>query len=207
MASSTADILAAIGATATALHTEISVQQQTDLALAIEPSDGVMLPGVALFDHRHGRVARSLGDPPRMRVLVLEFADALDTVAFNAENRVNDRQLREEHFREALGLITVGLKNRDHELVGRGATQSTLAYQEVLPNPQLPDVLVLGRASGAVGTNVAHSGTVLGLLFPDDIERAMWAAEQAWKRLSGLTAVHNRRLFGGGIVPCHRPGS
>ena len=203
MASSTADIVAAIGATAAALNTETTAQQQADLALAIEPSDGVMLPGIALFDHRYGRIAQSLGDPPAMRVLVLEFADALDTEAFNAVDRRAEMQAREEHFREALDLITVGLKNGDDEMVGRGATHNALAYQEVLPKPQLPDVLALGSAAGAVGVNVAHSGTVLGLLFPEDLERADWAAEEAWKRLPNLTAVHNRRLIGGGIVPGH----
>ena len=60
MASSTADIVAAIGATAAALNAEISIFQQAELALSIEPSDGVMLPGIALFDHRGGRIARSL---------------------------------------------------------------------------------------------------------------------------------------------------
>lgn len=204
MASSTADIVAAVGATAAALNTETTVRQQANLALAIEPSDGVMLPGIALFDHRYGRIAQSLGGPPGMRVLVLEFADALDTEAFNAVNRESELQLREAHFREALDLITAGLKNGDDEMIGRGATQNTVAYQEVLPKPQLPAVLALGRAAGAVGVNVAHSGTVLGLLFPEDSERADWAAEEAWKRLRNLTAVHNRRLIGGGIVPRHR---
>ena len=207
MASSTADIVAAIGATAAALNTETTVRQQADLALAIEPSDGVMLPGIALFDHRQGQIAQSLGDPPGMRVLVLEFADALDTEAFNTVDRRAEMQAREEHFREALDLITVGLKNGDNDMVGQGATHNALTYQEVLPKPQLPDVLALGRAAGAVGVNVAHSGTVLGLLFPEDLERAAWAAEEAWKRLPNLTAVHNRRLIGGGMVPCHRRGS
>ncbi|MCY3800130.1 MAG: GHMP kinase [Chloroflexi bacterium] len=204
MASSTADIVAAVGATAAALNTETTVRQQADLALAIEPSDGVMLPGIALFDHRYGRIAQSLGNPPGMRVLVLEFADALDTEAFNAVDRKAELHRREAHFREALDLITVGLKNGDDEMIGRGATHNALAYQEVLPKPQLPDVLALGRAAGAVGVNVAHSGTVLGLLFPEDFERADWAAEEAWKRLSNLTAVHNRRLIGGGIVRHHQ---
>ena len=31
----------------------------------------------------------------------------------------------------------------------------------------------------------------MGLLFREDAERAAWAADQARKRLSGLTEVHN----------------
>ncbi len=79
MASSTADVAAAIGATAAALGTSFGPRQQADLALAVEPSDGVMLPGIALFDHLGGRIAQSLGQPPAMRVLALEFGDEIDT--------------------------------------------------------------------------------------------------------------------------------
>lgn len=200
MASSTADVAAAIGATAAALKSQIEVRRQAELALAIEPSDGVMLPGVALFDHRSGRIARSLGQPPSMRVLVLEFSGVVDTEGFNAVDRDAELRRQEARFGEALALITAGLESGDEELIGRGATQSALAHQTVLPKPQLPTVLALSRAAGAVGVNVAHSGTVMGLLFSDDTERVTWASHQARNRLCGLAAVHDRRIIGGGVV-------
>ena len=199
MASSTADIVAAIGATAAALNAEISIFQQAELALSIEPSDGVMLPGIALFDHRGGRIARSLGDPPEMRVLVLEFTGVVDTESFNAVDRSAELQRQAARFRDALDLITKGLESGDCKLIGRGATQSALAYQAVLPKPQLPAVLALGQTAGAVGVNVAHSGTVMGILFDGDEDRATWAGDEAWKRLSNLTAIHHSRLIGGGV--------
>ena len=207
MASSSADVVAAIGATAAALDEELSVQQQAKLALAVEPSDGVMLPGIALFDHKGGRVARSLGPPPDMRVLVLEFAGVVDTEAFNAVDRDAELQWQEVSFREALRFITNGLESGDGELIGRGATQSALSHQTVLRKPQLPATLALGQAAGALGVNVAHSGTVVGLLFSGDADRITWAADEAWRRLSGLTEVHNRRLIGGGVIQgcCESP--
>ena len=205
MASSTADVVAAIVATAVALKSQIAGRQQAELALAIEPSDGVMLPGVALFDHRSGRIARSLGEPPSMRVLVLEFSGVVDTQGFNAVDRDAELKRQAGRFGEALDLITAGLESGDEELIGQGATQSALAHQTVLPKPQLPAVLSLSRAAGAFGVNVAHSGTVMGLLFSDDTERVTWASHQARKRLSGLAAVHDRRLIGGGVVQ-GRPG-
>ena len=203
MGSSTADIVAAIGATAAALETHISVRQQAALALGIEPSDGIMLPGIALFDHRGGRIARSMGDPPAMRVLVLEFSGVVDTEEFNAADRGSDMQGQEARFREALDLITAGLERGDDTLIGRGATLSALAHQGVLPKPQLPAVLSLGHAAGAAEVNVAHSGTVVELLFSEDGERVTWASDQARKWLPGLTAVHNHRLIGGGVAQVH----
>lgn len=200
MASSTADVAAAIGATAAALDTTIDARQQADLALAVEPSDGVMLPGIALFDHRGGHMAQSLGEPPAMRVLALEFADVVDTEAFNAVDRRAELRSHASRFREALDLITAGLADGDARLVGEGATLSSLANQNVLPKPQLAAVLDLAQAAGAVGVNAAHSGSVLGLLFAADADRIDWAERQAWARLSGLVAVHNCRVIGGGVV-------
>ena len=64
MASSTADVSAAIVATASACGKELSPAEIAEIALHIEPSDGVMFPGVAVFDHRKGSVARTMGPPP-----------------------------------------------------------------------------------------------------------------------------------------------
>ena len=200
MASSTADVAAAIGATAAALGTHLSARRQADLALAIEPSDGVMLPGIALFDHRNGRIAKRSGDPPAMRILVLEFADTVDTEAFNAVDRNVELRRQAARFQEALALITAGVACADAELVGRGATESALAYQRVLPKPQLPAVLEIGRAAGAMGVNVAHSGTVMGLMFGEDAERVRWAAHHVSRRLPGLLATHEHRVIGGGVM-------
>jgi len=205
MASSTADVAAAIGATAAALGTSIDAQQQADLALAVEPSDGVMLSGIALFDHRGGQLARSLVQPPAMRVLALEFADEVDTQAFNAVDRRAELRSHVSRFREALDLITAGLADGDARLIGQGATLSSLANQAVLPKPQLTSVLDLAEAAGSVGVNVAHSGTVLGLLFAEDSDRIGWAERQAWTRLSDLVAVHACHVVGGGVTTgdCH----
>lgn len=200
MASSTADVAAAIAATASALGTSIDPRQQAELALAVEPSDGVMLPGIALFDHLGGRISQSLGQPPAMRILALEFADVVDTEAFNAVDRRAELRSHAARFREALDLITGGLADGDARLIGEGATLSSLANQAVLPKPQLASALDLAQAAGAVGVNVAHSGTVLGLLFAEDAGRISWAAHQAWSRLSGLVAVHDCRVVGGGVT-------
>lgn len=207
MASSTADVAAAIAATAVALGSSLSPRQQADLALAIEPSDGVMLPGIALFDHIDGRIGHSLGPPPPMRVLVLEFAGEVDTQAFNAQNRNAGARADEIRFREALDLISTGLASPDSEPIGRGATLSSLANQAALAKPQLPAALELGRAAGAVGVNVAHSGTVIGLLFDADADRIEWAARAAPQRLAGIVAIHDCRIIGGGIQVLGERGS
>ena len=74
-----------------------------------------------------------------------------------------------------------------------------MTYQAVLPKPQLPEVLSIAEECGAVGANVAYSGTVIGLLFAEDAKHLDAAAAQARRRLPDLVAVHRHRLIGGGV--------
>ena len=41
--------------------------------LGVEPTDGVMVPGLAMFDHREGRIKDSLGPPPPMEIVAIDF--------------------------------------------------------------------------------------------------------------------------------------
>lgn len=200
MGSSTADVAAAIVGTATALGMHLAPHEVAGIALQVEPTDGLMFPGIALFDHRNGRVAQLLGPAPAMRVLVLDFGGSLDTVTFNALDGAAVLKRLEPRLREALALITEGLRTSDVGLIGQGATQSAQLHQQVLPKPQLSHVLEFARGIGAAGVNVAHSGTVLGVLFPDDPLLVEKAAHEARKRLAPLHAIYNRRLVGGGVI-------
>ena len=199
MGSSTADVAAAVVATAEALSVHISPDDVARIALKVEPSDGLMLPGIALFDHRDGKVAQLLGPAPAMRVLVLDFGGTVPTVSFNAVDRTVALKRLEPRLTKALDLITEGLRIGDVDLIGRGATLSAQLHQRVLPKPQLSQVLEFAQDMSAAGVNVAHSGTVLGVLLSDDGTLADRAVQKAWQRLSGLRAIFSQRLVDGGV--------
>ena len=202
MASSTADVSAAIAATATALGMEADMPpaQIAQIALQVEPSDSVMLPGIAILDHKRGSIARTLGDPPPMRVVALDFGGGVDTLAFNGVNREATLKCLQPEFSEALALIEQGVRNGSAADIGAGATRSAVANQHLLYKPQLDAALQLARDVGAVGVNAAHSGTVLGLLFEDEVALAENAVSQAWENLFGIQRIMNRRIVGGGVV-------
>ena len=200
MASSTADVAAAIVATAAALGWELSPEQIAEIALGVEPSDGVMFPDVAVFDHREGRIARSLGPPPPMRVLILDFGGSVDTLEFNQADRDSVLKRLAPEMAEAVSLIEDGISRGDPLRIGRGATLSAQANQQVLFNPHLEPALELSRELGAVGVNVAHSGTVIGMLFRDDAALVERAAAAARQQLPGLESALPRRIVGGGVV-------
>ena len=209
MASSTADVSASIAATAAALGESDALPQEeiAQIALLIEPSDGLMLPGISVFDHRNGTSARTLGAPPPMRVVVLDFGGNVDTLEFNEVDREDTLRQLQPKFEEALALVVQGIEGRRPPDVAAGATLSAVTNQQVLYKPQLDAVIDLAAESGALGVNAAHSGTVLGMLFDDDPALVERAASQARARLSGIRQAYSCRIVNGGVFPVTRPGA
>ena len=199
MASSTADVAAAAVATASALSRELRPEQVAEISLGVEPSDGVMFPHITLFDHRNGTVSRVLGQPPPMSVVILDFGGSVDTLEFNMVDKWELLERLEPDMEMAVSLIEEGLRSGDPGRIGRGATRSAVANQQVLFNPHLDAVLELSREANAVGVNVAHSGAVIGMLFTDDAMLVEQAAALARRGLPGLQSVLCRTIVGGGV--------
>lgn len=53
-------------------------------------------------------------------------------------------------------------------MIGQAATLSAFANQRILYKPNLYEFHDIGNAFHSVGTIIAHSGTIMGLLFPSD---------------------------------------
>jgi L-threonine kinase len=200
MASSTADVAATVVATAIAAGRPVSDDVIAEIALRIEPSDGLMYSGITRFDHRLGSYAQKLGDPPPMRVVILDFGGTVDTLQFNNVDVSASLISSEEVLREAVELISQGIQESDVEKIGRGSTMSARANQAILYKPQLENAIALASEIGAAGVNVAHSGTVIGMLVEDDDMQVRRAASLAWERLAGLKSVRCQRVIGGGVT-------
>lgn len=199
MASSTADVAASIAATAAAAGQRLAPGQIAGISLGVEPSDGIMFPGISVFDHREGRIARLLGEPPPMRVLVLDFGGVVDTLEYNRVARDQALKSQEPRMSEAVSLIETGLVRGNPLFIGKGATVSAIANQQVSFNTRLDDVLAFSAEIGGFGVNVAHSGTVMGILMPDQSSLVTQAAAHARKRFDCLEAILRCRVEGGGV--------
>jgi L-threonine kinase len=201
LGSSTVDVASAIAATGLALGQQLSPAVVGKLALSVEPTDGLMFPGIALFDHRDGRLFEELGTPPPMEIVALDFGGGVDTVEFNRVDRRALWQSLQEEAAEALRLVRLGVQRGEPELVGRGASISAVAAQRVLFKPQLDRVMDFARSVGAVGVNVGHSGTVIGVLLDARQRRGRSAFRQARQAFPEAETVQHFRLLGGGLQP------
>jgi len=205
MGSSTVDVAAAIAATGLALGQELAPETVGQIAVAVEPSDGLMFPGIALFDHRCGRNFELLGPPPPMEIVAIDFGGAVDTLEFNRVDRRAQWQALSGQAAQALDLVRRGVAQGDPALVGQGATISARANQQVLFKPQLDRVLDFAQSVGAVGVNVGHSGTIIGVLLDARPRRGKSTYHQARRAFPEAELVQHFRLLGGGLQvvgPC-----
>ena len=200
MASSTADVSASIAATAAALGESEAMppSEIARLSLMVEPSDGLMLPGISLIDHRHGTTARTIGEAPPMRVVVLDFGGGVDTLEFNNVDREDTLRELQPRFEEALAMIVRGIEDGRAEDVAAGATLSAVANQHVLFKPQLEAVMKQAEELGALGVNVAHSGTIIGMLFDDDVALTENAVSHLLNSTLAVRQIYDRRIVNGG---------
>jgi uncharacterized protein involved in propanediol utilization len=166
--SSTTDVLATIRAVADAFGAVLEPAWIARLSVASETASDSLMYGsdrAVLFAQRRGSVLLELGGPlPTVRVLGVntEGERGVETLAL-APMPYSAWEV--EAFRTILGLLCRAVEEQDPALLGRVATASTTITQRHRPKRFMPQLLRIAREAGAAGVQVAHSGTVAGLLF------------------------------------------
>lgn len=172
MASSTADLSATIAAVLSSLEISWEPVDIARIALAIEPSDPVMFPGITEFAHQDGKYMRELGPNVSAKLLVLDWGGTLDTQGFNARSDLNAHYRKHETvIRKALSLFYEGMAHSDLEKLACAATLSTQCNQEINPKPFVQEILSMIRRMGGLGMITAHSGTLIAGVFPTEISQ------------------------------------
>ena len=196
LGSSSADLSAAIAATAMALGEELSPYDIAQIALSVEPTAGVMMPGLALFDHRAGMVRESLGAPPPMEIVALDFGGSPGSSLDDTTRRWRAVADRTD---EALGLLRRGIEDRSPALVGQGATVATEAAARIEPRPRLDELVAFARGVGAVGVNGGQQEGVSGVLLDATQRRGKSTYLKARQAFPDAETVYHFRLLGGGV--------
>jgi L-threonine kinase len=199
LASSTADIAAAAWATGLALGTILSEKQIADIALSIEPSDGVFYQGLALFDYLQGRIQTPLGCPPSMGLLTVDLGGMVDTIAFNQDPDLPKKKLlNKKNTEQAFKLATEGIREKSLVKIGQASTLSALANQAILPKQKLEELIEIVLYKGGYGVVVAHSGTTIGIMMDIEDDFVKWQ-QIIQKRIEGRILYPNTKVIGGGF--------
>ena len=190
MASSSADISVTAMATALAMDYDLSLKELEQICLSVEPTDASFYQGVTQFDYIKGTISKPLGLCPPLKILVFDEGGSIDTVSFNKQADLQNKILEKESIiQESFDLFKQGLITHDIKLIGQAATLSAFGNQRILYKPNLYDFHDVGNSYNSVGTIIAHSGTIMGLLFPVDYGRIDDCKNEILRKLPQLTYV------------------
>ncbi|WP_375779132.1 GHMP kinase [Bradyrhizobium sp. ma5] len=206
MGSSTADVLASILAVLDYLAIQLSPDRVMKIAVRAETAcDSTLFSQQAvLFAHREGDVIESfINSLPPIDFISIDTAPGhtVDTVALQPAD-YNRTEI--ESFRPLRRLLGKAIKESDLGLLGRVATASALINERFLPKPRLHEIEAIGTRYGAIGVQVAHSGTVVGLMFDPANENTTENIDRAMLNLreSGFNSATFRSTFGATSGQC-----
>lgn len=184
MASSTADIVA----TLRCLFRLFALPYDTDVVLgvlaAIERADSVFLDEFALHLSGRHRVIRRLGTDIGFHTAYITEPGTVDTAAVTDLLLEHYRRHGEEYERCLTDLLK-GFASGDPAAVARAATVSAALSQNVLPKETFDSVLAHRERFGADGVFVAHTGCLIGYLFPGRPDAGVKADVSAFFRSLG----------------------
>lgn len=181
LGSSTADVTATIRAVADAFGRRLAPERIARLAVAAESAaDALMFGDSALvFAQREGVVVERFARPlPAMEILGIRDpanGSGVDTLA--GRPRLYGRW-ELARFEALLERLRDGISRGDAEAVAAVATLSARLNQRFLAKPRLEALLAMGGRHGAIGIQVAHSGTAMGLLFRQGDREAVGAVKR-----------------------------
>lgn len=171
MASSTADIGATINATLSMLGKTLTGEEISKLAVKIEATDSLLLNRHSIFNPLTAEIKKYMGGIDNVKVVILEPDDILDTKSIRmTPNYRMYKMQNKEIIRESFSLLDEGLAKNDLSLVGKACTYSSLANENIHKKPFLKEIIEISDKFGCYGVNIAHSGTVIGILMDKEMD-------------------------------------
>ncbi len=171
MGSSTADIGAAIGAALNFIGEEMTCDEIAEIAASIEPTDSVFMEENVIFNPVKGKVKEKLGYVDNMKALLLEPNKYLNTVDLRKNRMYREAKMKNREIIEnAFKMLKKGFTENDRNMIGRACTASSLANENICKKEYLKEIIDVSDKFGGFGVNVAHSGTIVGILLDKDFD-------------------------------------
>ncbi|MEV8062266.1 hypothetical protein AB0P37_39100 [Streptomyces antimycoticus] len=164
MASSTADIVAALRCLFHIFSLPYDADVVTGILSSIERADSVFLEEFALYLSARHRVVRRLGTAIGFHTAYITEPGTVDTAAVTPLLLRHYRRRAQEYERCLTDLLK-GFSASDPAAVARAATASAVLSQEVLPKRTFEAAFAHREQFGADGVFVAHTGSLVGYLF------------------------------------------
>ncbi|WP_142502564.1 L-threonine kinase [Klebsiella sp. 2680] len=201
MASSTADIAATAVATAHHLGHALDETTLARLCVSLEPTDSTLFRHLTLFDHNTAATQIACHSQPQLDLLVLESPRTILTTDYHRLPRLEKLRAHSAALQQAWEKVQQACRTDNPRRMGEAATLSAIASQHLLPKPGFNALLALVEECDLYGLNVAHSGSVVGLM----LDRRRHDIDSLQRRLDGKPfskhwpVRHLLRMVQGGV--------
>jgi L-threonine kinase len=180
MASSTADLVALSYALGEYFGIPLSRDDIASLCIKVEPTDNVMYTDLNLFNHISGERLMTFGKSLEGSILIFEFRECINTVDFNNSKT---KETNEGIFMNIIREFSDGLEENNWHKIGRACTASAKLNQERLYKPNLEALIEAAHRFGAFGVNTGHSGSVIGVIFDEEVFETQAFLEDIAKKI------------------------
>ncbi|MHC1785196.1 MAG: hypothetical protein AB9891_21025 [Anaerolineaceae bacterium] len=198
---STADIGSALFAASQAFRFDLTASRASQIAVQIEPTDSTLFSGMVLFAHRTGNFQVSLGAAPPAKLVILDPGGSVDSEDFNSHDWRDPLARIVQEQKEAFLLLQQGIATGDLFAIGEASTLSAKCHQTILFNSLIEIVQPFVKQVRAAGICRAHSGTIIGLIFPNDTDLED-IVNYLRRKLSKNIHIRSAALIGGGVTYC-----
>ena len=161
--SSTADIVSYLYALTSSQGFSYSPRELTQLAVEIEASDSVAFENWTVINPLTGKILHQTAWKPELYVYILEPETYLSTE--DIDRMVVSPAYPYQESSKLFDLYQTACREKSLQKLGLLATKSARLNNQRLPKPYLEEIIQLAIDYGSIGVNVAHSGTIVGILF------------------------------------------
>lgn len=190
-ATSSADVLGSIMAVLKLFKVDLPPEKFFRLGIEIEPSDSLGYLGLWKINHRMKYKAERgavepcyLGREVPGKVMVLDLGGEVETLRFNENQHLGDLYRRNETpSKRAYDYVKRGIRTKNLALMAKGSTLSSISHQRILPKKELDCIVDSFESLGALGIVIAHSGTLVGFIYPS--EKKDFDSFYSWHRKYG----------------------
>ncbi|MDU1540690.1 MAG: cobalamin biosynthesis protein [Paeniclostridium sordellii] len=201
MASSTADIGATIKATLNLIGKNLDEYEISRLATKIEPTDSIYIKENTIFNPLDANVMKKLGILDTGKVLILEPNETLSTKYIRKKENYNKLKKQNKYIIEyAFKLLEEGIKKKDLNLIGQACNISSIANENIHKKKYLNEIMDISKEYGAYGVNIAHSGTVVGILLESDMNEEIIKAKLIDRKINKkYKKIYTANIIAGGL--------
>ena len=192
LASSSADLVATAYAVSNALKVNINEELIARLIRPIEPSDGVMYPGIVSFYYKELKLIESIGNLSSLVIVGIDEGGMIDTIEYNKKQKLYS-QIDAIKYENMLFSISKAIRNNDLGTVGKISTESTIMNQKYNPKQWVQHLINICEEINGIGVSIAHSGTFAGILLDQNSINFFFQKLSCLEKMKKLS--HNISIF------------